>query len=309
MLRHHTQYVVLNLEELMKKLFGFVFFGTIVLSCNNSAKKFETQEGLNSRNKVDEVVIVLDSAITKFDNVLRIDHSRLAEGEEVYTPPSIVTIFSNPKVNSSLLKINQLVGIDLPYKVLCYSEPDLVNASIAYTSSDFIRRRHGLTDLDLISFSKDMDSVVNSFPEGILSSTDLKPVSKNFGLIVKKSDFDFVTTIDHLKKSIQEQGDTKIFGEIDFKKEGSLYGVAIDPTTLILFGAPAPGGKAMNKTPKIGLDAFCQKLLIFEKEHEVFVAYNDIIDFSDLYYQKWTIPQRVVNYRLNSVYENAITEK
>ena len=73
--------------------------------------------------------------------------------------------------------------------------------------------------------------------------------------------------------------------------------------------APKPGGQAMNKCPKIGLDAFCQKLLILETDKEVFIAYNDIIAFSKLYYQKSTIPQRIINYRLNSVFEDAITEK
>jgi len=51
------------------------------------------------------------------------------------------------------------------------------------------------------------------------------------------------------------------------------------------------------------------KLLVFEKDKEVFIAYNDIVDFSELYYQNWTIPQRVINYRLNSVYEKAIAEE
>ena len=38
------------------------------------------------------------------------------------------------------------------------------------------------------------------------------------------------------------------------------------------------------------------------------IAYNDIIEFSELYYQNWTIPQRVINYRLNSVYKKAISD-
>lgn len=281
----------------------------ILHSCNSSTSKLETQEGKNTRNEVDKYVTTLDSSINRFNKVLRIDHSRLAEAEEVYTPPSIVTIFSNPKVNAKLLAINQLAGIDLPYKVLCYSEPDLTEAKIAYTSSEFIQKRHGLSQEDLIEYSNDMNSVVNSFPNSVLSVTDLSNVNTNFGLIIKKSQFDFETTIHNLKNGIQEQGDTKIFGEIDYKKEAAQYNIEIDPTTLILFGAPAPGGKAMNKTPKIGLDAFCQKLLLFEKGAEVFIAYNDIVVFSELYYQEWTFPQRIVNYRLKSVYEDAITNK
>jgi len=286
-----------------------ILLSGIFQSCNTSISKFETPEGIKMRNDVDQFVSALERSIDSFIPILQIDHSRLAEEVDVYTPPSIVTIFSNPKVNSGLLKINQLVGLDLPYKVLSYSEPDMTNPSISYTSPEFLIKRHGLSNNDLAAFSNDINSVIKSFPNSSISSTDLSKVDKDFGLIIKKSDFDFIATIENLKKDIQAQGDTQIFGEIDFKKEAAEYTIEIDPTTLILFGAPAPGGKAMNKTPKIGLDAFCQKLLIFEKEGNVFIAYNDIVEFSKLYYQKGTIPQRVVNYRLNKVYGNAITEK
>jgi uncharacterized protein (DUF302 family) len=292
----------------MKKVLIAILFGSSMLSCNTSPKIFATTEGIEIRNKVDQAVISLDSAISAFDYVLRIDHSRLAEREEVYTPPAVVTLFSNPEVNSRLLKINPLVGIDLPYKVLCYSEPDLSHARISYTSPEFIMRRHDLSKTDLSAFSNDLEFVINAFPESSLTATDFSAVEKDYGLIIKKSDYDFKTTLKNLKKDIQEQGDTQIFGEIDFKEEAAEYNIEIESTTLMLFGAPAPGGKAMYKSPRIGLDAFCQKLLVYKKEGEVFIAYNDIIEFSELYYQTWTIPQRVVNYRINSVFENAITK-
>lgn len=286
----------------------YFVLGFLFQSCNNSYNKFETQEGLIIREKVDKAVINLDSTISSFASVVRIDHSRMAEAEGTYTPPSIVTVFSNPEVNSKLLKINQLVGIDLPYKVLCYSEPDLANVSIAYTSSEFIIKRHGLSQTDLAGYSKDINTVINSFPKNIISATKLSVVNENYGLIIKQSDFDFDSTINNLMEGIKGQGDTKIFGEIDFKKEASENNIEINPTTLILFGAPKPGGQAMNESPKLGLDAFCQKLLVFEKDGKVFIAYNDIVDFAELYYQNWTIPQRVINYRINNVFEESITK-
>jgi hypothetical protein len=65
----------------------------------------------------------------------------------------------------------------------------------------------------------------------------------------------------------------------------------------------------MHECPKLGLDAFCQKILVFEKENIVYVAYNDIVDFSDLYYDEWTIPQKVINKRIKGIFEKAITEE
>ena len=288
-------------------LVGVVLLGCLFHSCKTSTDKFKTEEGIKIREKVDQAVTVLDSNMVNYNTIARIDHSRMAENEGVYTPPSIVTIFSNPEVNSKLIKINQLVGIDLPYKVLCYSEPTITNVSIAYTSPEFIIQRYGLSKNDLNEYSKDLNSVLSAFPKNSLSNTDLSSVDKHYGLIIKQSDFDFKTTLKNLMEGVMSQGDTELFGEIDYKNEAQTYGIEINPTTLILFGAPKPGGQAMNKCPKLGLDAFCQKLLVFEKEGTVFIAYNDIIDFSELYYQNWTIPQRVINYRLNKVFKKAIT--
>ncbi len=289
----------------------YTFWTLLVLlnaGCSTSPDKFKTEEGIAIRKKVDDAVVLLDTAISRFEPILRIDHSRLAEAEGIYTPPSVVTLFSNPEVNSMLISKNQLVAIDLPYRLLCYSEPELKEASLAYTSPEFIQRRHGLTQNDVAVFSREIDGVLAAFPKEKISGTDLSGMQKDFGLIVKASAFDFATTINNLKEGIQGQGDTEIFGEIDFQREAKAFGKELDPTTLILFGAPKPGGQAMHECPKIGLDAFCQKLLVFEKNKEVFIAYNDIVEFSELYYQKWTLPQRVVNYRLSKVYGKAIGE-
>ena len=119
--------------------------------------------------------------------------------------------------------------------------------------------------------------------------------------------FDFNSTIEKLKKSILSQGDTKWFGEIDFQKEAESLNIKIDKTTLLLFGGPAPGGLAMVDSPKLGLDAFCQKLLVYEnKNGEVMVSFNNITDFANLYYGRSTPPQQNINKRLLNTFKNAI---
>lgn len=296
------------MNKIISKISLGFLFGILFVSCNTSVEKFNTTEGKEIRKKVDQTIVQLDSVVSNFNKVVRIDHSRLAEGAGTYTPPAIVTIFSNPKVNSKLIKTNQLVAMDLPYKVLCYSEPDLAKASVAYTSPEFIMKRHGVSESDLTDYAKDINSVINTFPKTIISTTDLNKVSKGFGIITMKSDFDFDTTIEKLKAGINAQGDTEIFGEVNYKNEAVAFNIELDPTTLILFGAPAPGGKAMHECPKLGLDAFCQKILVFEKENTVYVAYNDIVAFSELYYDEWTIPQKIINKRIKGVFEKAITE-
>ena len=285
-------------------------FAIGLASCQTAPKKENREEqSLDIRAKVDLEVEKLKSNITEFDYVLSIDHARLAEEAGVYTPPYIVTLFSNAKVNAELLELNPLVGLDLPYKVLCYSEPDTAGPSIAYTSADFIRKRHGLSEAAVVNFAGDIEKVVGTFPEKDLSPTGLEKVDQQFGIISLRSDFDFNATVERLREVILSQGDTKWFGEIDFQKEARDLNIDIGKTTLLLFGGPAPGGKAMFDSPKLGLDAFCQKLLISENEQaEVSVSFNDISAFANLYYGRSTKPQEMINARLKNTFEKAVKQ-
>ena len=87
-------------------------------------------------------------------------------------------------------------------------------------------------------------------------------------------------------------------------------GEDLDLTILLLFGAPAPGGKAMMTTPKIGLDAFCQKLLVYENSNgEVWIAFNDIVACSNLYYGIATKQQKMINQRLSATFSKAVKKR
>lgn len=295
-----------------KTILSVVLFLSLIaglVSCDSSVEKSYGEETKpNIRSQVDFEVQRLDSAISEFEPVLRIDHSRLAEAEGVYTPPSMVSLFSNPKVNSELIRLNPLTGLDLPYKVLCYAEPDTLNARLAYTSAEFLSKRHGLSDEGLRSFENDMGGVLAKLSDLSVSETDLARVDLNYGIITLQSDFDFSTTVQKLKGVVQAQSDTQWFGEIDFQLEAKGQNIEIGPTTLLLFGGPAPGGKAMVDSPKLGLDAFCQKLLVFENEKsEVLVAFNDIPALANLYYNRSTKPQELINERLKMTFEKAIS--
>ena len=113
-----------------------------------------------------------------------------------------------------------------------------------------------------------------------------------------------------ISQEVEKQSDTRWFGEIDFQKDAKALDHKINPAILLLFGGPAPGGKAMMTTPKIGLDAFCQKLLIYQDENnEVWVAFNDIVAFSELYYGRSTKAQQVINQRLTATFTKAVKEE
>jgi len=300
----------------MKKRILLIFFIVpligLVPSCDsNSKQKKQQQEKIQDiRTKVDRQVDILKSSIPEFNFILSIDHSRLAREAGLYMPPSVVCLFSNPKVNSELIRINPLTGIDLPYKILCYSEPDTMNASIAFTSSAFILRRHGLKEDDLKAYKEDMEKVISSFPKSQIQTTNTEKIDRDYGITMFKSDVDFYTTLLRLKNAINAQKDTRWFGEVDFQKEAKEVNIEIRRTTLLLFGAPAQEGQAMFDSPRLGLDAFCQKVLVFENDkNQVIVAINDILAFADLYYDRSTTPQQIINQNLKIMIDQSLSNQ
>ena len=284
-----------------------VLICALVTSCSEKSKKKNVQP-ITIVQKVDDLSKIIESEIGSFEKVVTLDHHRMAAEAGVYTPPSIAMIFSDPEINTNLVQQNQLVGLDLPFKVLCYSESDTLSAKFAYTSPDFIEKRHQLDVNSLKNYSSRLNTVVEKLPEKMNSPTNVSTVDKGFGIVKIKSDFDFVTSVRNLRNIVMAQDDTQWFADVDYQNEALLLGTEIRPTTLLLFGGPAPGGKAMMSTPKIGLDAFCQKLLVYENEDgEVWIAYNDIVAFSELYYQSHTKPQQIINQRLKITFTSAVT--
>ena len=84
------------------------------------------------------------------------------------------------------------------------------------------------------------------------------------GIVALDSPFDFKTIVQRLVSAIDGQDDTVWFGRVDFQERGVENGIELPPALLLLFGAPAPGAKAMAEAPTLGLDVFCQKLLIWD---------------------------------------------
>jgi len=299
-----------------------LLWAVLLIVASGCTDKAKTKEGeaIEKANEVAYKTIVekVDALNTQLEKVnagmtliASLDHHRMAKEVGVYTPPAIAGIFSDPKINTAILaKSDPLVGLDLPFKYLCYSEADTVKANLAYTSAAFIAKRHGLSDETLAEYNNKLNKSLASFDAKVISTSNIEGVKAGFGMVKIQSDFDFETTVENLKTIVNAQSDTRWFGEIDYKSEAKAYDVEINPNTLLLFGGPAPGGKAMMTTPKIGLDAFCQKLLVYQNDKdEVWIAFNDIVAFAELYYGASTKPQEMINKRLIMTFTKAVKIK
>ena len=250
--------------------------------------------------------VILVSKVAEEQNLtqlLTIDHSRLAEKEDAELAASRVALFSDIALNTDLVAQNTLVGLDLPFRVISYAENDLIKTM--YTDAAFLQKRHNLSDtVALQDYQTKVSELVKDIPNA--KAVNSQTLSHNYGIKKIESDFDFETTLSNIKREVLKEGDTLWFINLDYKAEAKKIGKTMPDATLLVFGAPAPGATAMSDFPSIGLDAFGQKVLVYVEEGKVIVAYNDIVDMSQLHYQDNALAHRVINFRLGKTLSNAV---
>nr|WP_217353295.1 MULTISPECIES: DUF302 domain-containing protein [Ruegeria] len=254
---------------------------------------------------VDKNFLELETAVDEAGPtpIASIDHSRLAKAEGVEMPASRVLIFSDPEINTPILKETVRAGLDLPFRVLSFDQDD--RPQITYTDSQFLKIRHGLTDASSVR-------VFQSKMLEVLNDLDATPAPTNglfadYGVIELRSQLSVPEAVERLRTAVMGQDDTVWFGEIDFATEASQLGVELPDAVLLLFGGPAPGGVAMAGFPAIGLDAFCQKLLVYANEEGgSVVIFNDIAALAELHYGFSAEPHHGLNKRLTATFRTAI---
>lgn len=252
----------------------------------------------------DEVARAVEDA--GLEPVLSIDHARLAAAEGVDMPPSRVQLFSDARLNSTLLRENIRAGLDLPFRVLAYEQDGAT--VVSYTSPAFLARRHDLKDSSALSqFDERLNEVFTAATTLSPVAVPVQNIETDFAVIELRSKYDVPVTVARLKEAVMAQADTIWFGEIDFQSSAAQEGVSLVPAQLLLFGGPAPGGIAMAQFPAIGLDAFCQKLLVYEGDDgKAIVLFNDIAALAKHYYGTSIDPHAMLNKRLSATFSTAL---
>lgn len=241
------------------------------------------------------------------DIVVDIDHARLGAEAGSPMPPAHVLIWSDREFDTQVVAQNPLAAIDLPFRLLAHEDPASGQAQVLASEVALLINRHGIT-LDESQRSR-YASAFSSALEGI--PADARAVASSTmadrGLVILDSPFDMSSTEQALLDAIGSQGDTVIFGTVDFQQRAAASGVDVAPVKLILFGGPGPGGKAMAKAPALGLDAFCQKLLVWQDQNgAVKVAFNDLLAQAARLDVPVSVPLRVINFRLKNTFETAL---
>jgi uncharacterized protein (DUF302 family) len=94
------------------------------------------------------------------------------------------------------------------------------------------------------------------------------------GIVKVRSAYGMAETIARLKQDIAAKG-IIFFTEVDQSKLAANAGIALRPSTLLVFGNPPLGSQFMTSNPLAGLDWPVRLLVIEDAEGQVWAAYTD----------------------------------
>lgn len=94
------------------------------------------------------------------------------------------------------------------------------------------------------------------------------------GLITLRSAHDFPTTLDRLLKVLEAKG-VIVFARIDHAAGAASVGLALRPTTVVVFGNPTAGTPLMQAAQSAGVDLPLKALVWEDAGGAVNLSYND----------------------------------
>lgn len=235
----------------------------------------------------------VEEAYDNFKNVLEeneeisilaeVNHSANAEAAGVGLPESRLIFFGNPEMGTRLMQRNQLVGLDLPLRVLFYEKDEQVVA--LFNSASYLERRYmlaGASTVDMISAR--MDAMLGKALNSEVVWGKRMDLTNAQGIKTVQSKQNFSETYSALKESIENNENIQIIAELDHRENAAGEDMELRPTSLIIFGNPSLGTQFMQSAISTGLD-LPQKMLVWEDvDGTVNISYNTP-DFLQLRHQ------------------------
>lgn len=127
-----------------KYLAGFIFLVLVMpASADNGLVKIKSANDVTTT--ADKLVKALKGkGMTVFDVI---DHAKGAAGVGIDLPPTTLVIFGNPKVGTPLMKCSRTAAIDLPQKMLIWSDAS-GQTWLAYNDPVYMAKRHDVKGCD-----------------------------------------------------------------------------------------------------------------------------------------------------------------
>ena len=137
----------------MTKIMLLIAFALLSGGCENKKgtfietvkSQYTTEQGVKEFEKILE-----EKGLSIFQVI---DHAQNAKNSEMELLPTTVVVFGNPKMGTVLMQCNQSMGMDLPLKMLFYSDYE-GNHWISYTNPEYYTLKHNIKDKNCLEVIK-----------------------------------------------------------------------------------------------------------------------------------------------------------
>jgi len=170
----------------MKKVLLLIALMLLIAGCENKKgtfietvkSKYSTKEGVERFEKILE-----EKGLSLFQVI---DHAQNAKNSEMQLLPNTVVVFGNPKMGTVLMQCNQTMGMDLPLRMLFYTDYE-GNSWISYTNPEYYTLKHNIKDKKCLGIITKANIALQSLAEA-LSDKSLKNESGSAGKATDDTD-------------------------------------------------------------------------------------------------------------------------
>ncbi len=116
-----------------------------------------------------------DQGVKEFEKILEekglsifqvINHAQNAKNSEMELLPNTVVVFGNPKMGTVLMQCNPTMGMDLPLKMLFYSDYE-GNHWISYTNPEYYSLKHNIKDKNCLEVIKKANVALQTLADAL----------------------------------------------------------------------------------------------------------------------------------------------
>ncbi|MCJ7758234.1 MAG: DUF302 domain-containing protein, partial [Gillisia sp.] len=168
--------------------------------------------------------------------VAEIDHAANARAVGRVLNPTKTVFFANPNLDTPLLQKNQLVGLDLPQKVMFFENNDALVFAM-YNSVAYLESRYQLQDTTTLGqVSGELENLTTAATNSEVQRAANLIVEIGEGIVTIESIQNFEQTYSSLEIAISSDENLHVFVQLDHQVNASSVGMELRPTKLVIFG-------------------------------------------------------------------------
>jgi uncharacterized protein (DUF302 family) len=154
------------MKQMTKLLVLAVTVALLISGCENRKGIFV--ETVQCSHPVDENVkrfekILNENGLSVFQVI---DHARNAKNAEMSLEPTTLVVFGNPKLGTLLMQCNRSMGLDLPLRMLFYTDYD-GNHWLSYTNPEYYTLKHNIKDKKCLEIVRKVNIALQTMAEEV----------------------------------------------------------------------------------------------------------------------------------------------